>query len=152
MCPIKNDMTEKRFKLLSAVHILLMRDSEILLLRRYNTGYEDGKFSLVAGHLDGNESAKATVIREAREEAGIEIAASDIQPVGVMHRQSEAERIDFFFAVTVWEGIIKNCEPHKCSELSWFALDNLPVDIIPYVRVAIENYRNGVWYSEVGWD
>ncbi|HEC35073.1 MAG TPA: NUDIX domain-containing protein, partial [Anaerolineae bacterium] len=89
-------MTEDRFRLLSAVHLFLVRDGKVLLLRRFNTGYEDGKYSVIAGHLDGNEEIKTAMIREAREEAGIEIAPQDLQVVGVMHRRSDDERIDFF--------------------------------------------------------
>lgn len=56
-----------------AVHLFLVKDDKILLLRRSNTGYEDEMYSIVAGHIDGDEDAKTAMIREAREEAGIEI-------------------------------------------------------------------------------
>ena len=72
-----------------AVHLFLIKDGKILLLRRSNTGYEDGKYSVVAGHIDGDEDEKTAMIREAREEAGIEIARSNIKFAGVMHRKSE---------------------------------------------------------------
>lgn len=72
-----------------AVHLFLIKDGKILLLRRSNTGYEDGKYSVVAGHIDGDEDAKTAMIREAREEAGIEITRSNIKFAGVMHRKSE---------------------------------------------------------------
>ena len=72
-----------------AVHLFLIKDGKILLLRRSNTGYEDGKYSVVAGHIDGDEDAKTAMIREVREEAGIEIARSNIKFAGVMHRKSE---------------------------------------------------------------
>ena len=68
-----------------AVHLLLVEGGRILLLRRFNTGYEDGNYSLLAGHIGGGEELKAAMIREAREEAGIEISASDLSVVGVMH-------------------------------------------------------------------
>lgn len=38
----------ERFKLVVAVHLILIKNGKILLLRRYNTGYEDGNYSVVA--------------------------------------------------------------------------------------------------------
>ncbi|MBO0782932.1 MAG: NUDIX domain-containing protein [Ktedonobacteraceae bacterium] len=135
-----------------AVHLFLLRDQRVLLLRRQNTGYEDGNYSVVAGHLDGGEEVKAAMIREAYEEAGIEIAAHNLRVVGVMHRRAENERIDFFLAASEWTGDIVNCEPHKCSELAWYGLDALPENVIPYVRRALENYRRGTWFDSMGWE
>jgi len=45
--PYDLPMTEP-FKLISTVYLLLRRDDELLLLRRANTGYQDGRYSLVA--------------------------------------------------------------------------------------------------------
>lgn len=134
-----------------AVHLLLTREGKILLLRRFNTGYEDGNYSVVAGHSDGNEDVKSAMIREAREEAGIEITPNNIQFASVMHRKLDDERIDFFFAADSWEGEIANMEPEKCDDLSWFEIDNLPYNIIPYIKQAIENYINGVQFDIYGW-
>jgi len=141
-----------RFLLPSAVHLFLIRDGQVLLLRRYNTGYEDGNYSVVAGHLDGGEEVVvAAAVREAREEAGIEIAPSDIQVVGVMHRKSNDERIDFFVAVRAWRGEITNREPDKCDRLAWYDVDHLPENVVPYVRKALDNYRQGIWFDSYGW-
>jgi len=140
-----------RFKLLSAVHLFLIRDGEVLLLRRFNTGYEDGKYSVVAGHLDGDEEIIAAMIREAREEVGIEISPQDLQVVGVMHRKSNDERIDFFLTATSWSGEITNREPNRCDQLAWFDVDGLPENVIPYVRRALDNYRRGIWFDSFGW-
>ena len=38
-----------------AVYLLLIRDGQILLLRRYNTGYEDGNYGVIAGHVERDE-------------------------------------------------------------------------------------------------
>ena len=109
-----------RFKLISAVHVFVKNDShEILMLRRANTGYEDGNYSVIAGHLDGHEEVTEAAIREAKEEAGIEIRSTDIEVVGVMHRKQDDERIDFFLSASRWNGDIVNMEPGSCDDLSW---------------------------------
>lgn len=145
-------MTKKRFKVPVAVHLFLIRDNKVLLLRRYNTGYEDGNYSVVAGHIDGNETYYDAMIREAKEEAGITIKSEDLKVVQVMHRKKEDERIDFFFTCNRWSGEVINMEPSKCDELRWFNLDNLPVNIIPYIKAGIENYLKNVEFSLFGWD
>jgi ADP-ribose pyrophosphatase YjhB (NUDIX family) len=134
------------------VHLFLIRDGQVLLLRRFNTGYEDGQYSVIAGHLDGGEEVTAAMRREAREEAGIEIAPEDLRVVGVMHRRAMEERIDFFLVATEWAGEITNREPTKCDQLAWFDLDRLPENVIPYVRRALENYRHGRWFDSFGWE
>jgi len=152
----EDNLTKKsHFKLLAAVHLFLIRDGQILLSRRFNTGYEDGKYSVIAGHLDGNEEVKAATIREAQEEASIQIAPEDLEIVGVMHRRSNHEFVDFFLLATRWSGEIVNTEPHKCDELTWFGLDFLPINILPYVRKALEIYRQGqqgIWFASLGWN
>ncbi len=140
-----------RFRLVSAVHLFLLQGGKVLLLRRYQTGYEDGNFSVVAGHLDGNETVVAAAMREAREEVGVVLAAQDLRVVGVMHRRSTDERIDWFVVCERWDGEITNAEPEKCDELCWADPERLPPNVIPYVRRAIENFRAGRWFDSFGW-
>lgn len=140
-----------RFKLVSAVHLFLMKNDKILLLRRFNTGYEDGKYSIIAGHLDGGEEIKRAMIREAKEEVGINIKIEDLTVVHVMHRLSSDERVDFFLQCSKWSGDIRNMETNKCDELKWFPINNLPENVIPYVKKAISNYRDNIWFDSFGW-
>jgi len=145
--------SKERFKLIPSVYILLVRNNEILLLRRFQTGYEDGKYGLVAGHADGNETMRQAMTRETYEEAGIKINVNDLELALTMHRWcGDHERIDLFFTVKVWEGEAKNMEPAKCDDLSWFALDQLPQNTIPYIQAAIDCYLKGIKYCEFGWD
>ena len=134
----------------SAVHLFLLQKTDILMLRRLNTGYMDGHYSVVAGHLDGDESTTEAMIREAKEEAGIDLNPDDLELVGVMHRKSNDERIDFFFVARNWTGTVTNTEPHKCDDLSWFAIDSLPSNTIPYIRRAWKNYQEKRWFDTFG--
>jgi len=135
-----------------AVHILLLRDEEVLLLRRLDTGYEDGRLSVVAGHVEPDESVTAAAARETGEEVGIALAADALRVVGVMHRRSTDERVDFFLTYALRGEEPRNVEPDKCSDLVWSPLAQLPEDTIPYVRSAIENYKAGRWFEEFGWE
>lgn len=145
-------MTQEKFKLIASVYLLFVRDGKILLLRRQNTGYEDGNYGLVAGHLEAHESLTSAAIREAKEESGVDIAPHNLGVVTTMHRKQNDERVDFFFEVKHWTGEPTNTEPDKCDDLSWFPLNELPSNTIPYIRQAIECSQKGIIYSEFGWD
>lgn len=144
-------MSGGRFRAIVAVHLFLVRGDSVLLLRRANTGYEDGNYSVPAGHLEGGETARAACMREAFEETGIQLIEPDLTFALVMHRQAETERIDFFFSATQWQGEPANHEPDKCDELRWVLLSELPLNTVPYVRQAFEAWRAGTRYAEFGW-
>jgi 8-oxo-dGTP diphosphatase len=146
-------MSSERFLIRSAVYLFLIRKNKILLLRRFNTGWQDGYYSLIAGHIDGKEPVGKAMIREAEEEAGIIISKKDLLPATVIHKYyTNQEYIDFFFVTKRWEGepIIK--EPNKCDDMSWFPLNKLPVNLLPYIKGALKNYQKGVAFFEYGWE
>jgi len=144
--------TQDRFKLIPAVYLVLRRGDEVLLLRRANTGYQDGKYSTVAGHLEGDELATVGLAREAKEEAGITIDPKDLRLAHTAHRlcrnQTGQERLDLFFETGKWQGEATNAEPHKCDDLSWHRLDTLPDDMVPFVRLVLADIARGANYSE----
>lgn len=142
----------ERFKLVTAVHLILIEDEKILLQRRYNTGYQDGNYSVVAGHIDGNESVIKAMQREALEEAGITIKEEDLQIVHVMHRKTpDRESIDYFLSCKKYDGKIIIMEKDKCDELKFYKLNELPNNVILYVRSGIEYYLNNIPFSVYGW-
>ena len=129
-----------RFRAAVAVYGMLRRDGRVLLLRRKGSGYRDGELSLPAGHLEGDEDAVAGLERELREEIGVEV--EHCQLALVMHRRRETpgddEYLDLFFDVTRWVGEPVIGEPHKCSELVWAGLEELPGDVVDYIAVALK--------------
>jgi ADP-ribose pyrophosphatase YjhB (NUDIX family) len=133
------------------VHLLFFRENQILMLRRFNTGYRDGEYSVPAGHLDGNETVMAAAAREAKEEIGVEFEAGAVAFSSVMHRTEDDERVDFFLHIAKWQGEPVNAEPDKCDEVCWVEVNNLPLNTIPYVRQAIQNHLNRVRFDEFGW-
>lgn len=144
-------MTKERFGQIGTSHLFLVKDNKILLLRRFNTGYEDGKYSVIAGHIEENETVRQTMVREAKEEADVDIDIEDLEVIHVMHRHENQKRIDFFLTAKKWKGEPKIMEHHKCDDLRWFELNNLPNNIVPYIKQAINCFLNNVFYSEYGW-
>lgn len=141
-----------RTKVYLAVHLFLIKENQILLLKRFNTGYEDGKYSVCAGHVEADENYIDAMIREAKEEIGIDIQKENLKAIQIMHRKSESERIDYFFECMTFDGIITNCEEDKCDELKWVDIHHLPTNMIPYVSYAIQAYLNQKTFTQFGWD
>lgn len=142
-----------RHKIVPAAYLVLRDQDKVLLLRRFNTGYEDGKYSLPAGHVDQGETFTQAICREAMEEIDVMLKSEDVRVAHIMHRKSiDSERVDTFFVVEGWAGEVKNAEPDKCDDLSWYSQGGLPENIIPYVRQALECIRDGKFYSEFGFD
>lgn len=147
----------KHFKSFSAIFPIILQEKDdtiqILLHRRKNTGYQDGKWDIAAsGHVDEGEMAKMTVVRECAEELEIDVKIKDLSFVHLSHRVSNTggrTYYDIYFVVNKYHGIPKVIEPDKCSELRWFKIDDLPNEIIDIRKIALDNYRNEIQYSEV---
>jgi mutator protein MutT len=151
-------MPKDRHKAVPASYLMLLKDGKVLLARRQNTEYMNGKYALPAGHVEAGETFTQCIIRESKEEIGVDLASENLKMAHMTYRISEPEwndlryRIDVFFVCEKWGGEIKNMEPDKCDDIAWFDLDKLPENIVPYVRQAIENIRDKKFYSEFGWD
>lgn len=134
----------------TGVHVWLEREGQVLLMRRAGTGFFDGLYSLPGGHVEEGESLRDTAVREMREELAIELAPAALAVVGVMHRRSDTNRIDFFLRADQWCGEPVIAEPHRCDGLKWCRLDDLPEATVPYIREALAA-GVGPWVREFGW-
>ena len=139
--------TKIKHSIKPAVYVIFRKDNDLLLALRQNTGYCDGQYSLVSGHVEKGESVYDAAIRETKEEAGVEIETKNLELVHTMFR-IESEYIDFFFIAKAWQGDFVNTEPQKCAELKWFPINQLPANTIPFIKEAIGSYLNGTTFSE----
>jgi ADP-ribose pyrophosphatase YjhB (NUDIX family) len=131
-------------RVLVGAHLLLLNPAgELLLGRRTGTGWADGWWHAhPAGHLDeGGESVLDAVVREAREELGVEVNSQDLRHVVTVHQRDAGashSRLQLFFSCTRWSGTPRVTEPHLCDEIGWFSPVDLPPNLVPYTRLAIE--------------
>ena len=136
----------ERHSIRIGVYLFIIKENKILLCRRFNTGWEDGNYSLPSGHLNSDETIVEAMFREAKEEVGIILQKEDITLVHTMHRINGP--VDFFFEATHWEGEPKNMEPDMCDDVKWFDINSLPENIISSVKDAFLNYQNGISFFE----
>ena len=132
----------------TTVQLFFFRENQILLLRRFNTGFRDGEYTVPAGHMDGGETVMQAAIREGKEEVGVDIAEQNMTFSTVMHRIEDEERVDFFVQVHKWEGEPFNAEPDKCDDVRWVELNALPTNTVPYVRQALNNHQHNIPFDE----
>ncbi len=144
----------KKFAFYGAVYLYLFNpvNGKILIQQRYQTGYCDGLWSMVAGHLDGNETIYQGLIREVKEEIGIDLKQEDLNLVHAMQRISgDREYFDFYIKASKWEGEPINLEPAKCSGIKWVDPQNLDsAEMIPEVEHAINSVLKQDPFSTYG--
>lgn len=141
----------ERAEFRSAVFVYLERDGQVLMQRRFNTGWEDGKYTLVSGHIEQGERVVEAAVREAKEEAGITVLEEDFTIVHVMHNKVDSQYVNFFLKADKWEGEPRNMEEDKCDDLQWFSKDSIPDNTIYFVKEYLEEIQySGKIFSEFG--
>ncbi|MDP3995137.1 MAG: NUDIX domain-containing protein [bacterium] len=142
----------ERNKAIPACYLILEKDGNILMMLRQNTGYYDGHYVLPSGHLEAGELPVDCLMREAKEEIGIDIDRASVRLAHTMYRtkiDETGDRADYFFtAYSSGEEPI-NCEPDKCVEIKWFPKNALPENIMHHVGIALERIAHGETYTEL---
>lgn len=147
-----DDRVGDRTLLVAASYVVLRRRGEdhddVLLQRRAGTGYMDGWWSVLAGHVDPGESVHEGAVREAAEEAGVVVDPADLRPLTALHRFERGgpqveQRIDLFFEATTWASEPALREPDRADAMTWFPLDALPERVVPHERLVLDLLARG---------
>ncbi len=147
-----DDHLGRRTLLVAAAYVVLCRPGdhhhEVLLQLRRGTGYLDGHWATLAGHVDPGESVHEAAVREAAEEAGVSIKPDDLVPLTTIHRFERGgpaveQRVDVFFSATRWAGVPNLREIGKAAAMGWFPIDELPEPVVPHERLVLETLASG---------
>ena len=124
------------------VHIMLIQNEEVFLLRRQKTGVMDGWYGLPGGHMEYGETVKEAAIRECVEEAGVEINTIILRDI-YSYRFEQEQGLNFVFFSEDWVGMAINAEPEVFDDARCFPLHGLPRKTIGWVRASISSVRLG---------
>lgn len=112
-------------------HLLIIKKDKVLLMKR-SKGQMKDYYALIAGRVDDFETPSVAMIREAKEEAGIDINSDDLKFLSVFHRPKadykggQNDIVEFIFQTQSWSGDITNMEPDLCDEIDFYDMNNLP--------------------------
>lgn len=142
----------ERHKIPITVQLLMINEAdEVLLTRRLNTGYEDGKYCLPGGHVEENEEIKSAMIREAKEEIGVDINENDLEVYKVINRRvNKGEYIDFILKPKNWKGEIQIKEKDKCDDIMWANINKIPQNTLPFIQEVLKNDK--AFYIPYNWE
>lgn len=133
-----------------AVYGIFEKDGQILFQQRANTSYMNGYYSVPAGHVDDDESLITALIRECKEEVGVDITPEDVSFSQVQHVVTDSIYLCFFFKISKYKGEIKNMEEDKCSDLRFFPKNNPPEKLIPELKAYLQGISNEAMFVDGG--
>ena len=127
--------------------IILNEKGQILLAQRKNR-YGAGSYSLIGGKLKKGETFESCMVREIEEEIGIKVKEEDLEIINMGNTIKEKHFVQIGILVKKYEGNIENKEPHKCADLQFFDLENLPDNLFSGTKPNIELFIENKFYDK----
>ena len=115
----------------------ILRDGLLLLVERRKSP-EAGHWNLPGGKVDFLEPVEAAVMREIREEIGVEIALHGLLGVTEMIGIDGQHWVSPIYRATIAGGAPVNGEPDKIAAIGWFPLDQPPAPLAQGAKDAIK--------------
>jgi 8-oxo-dGTP diphosphatase len=115
---------------------IVVREGRILLTRRAHAPWR-GLWCSPGGFCELGEHPAETVVREAREEVGLEVEVEDYLGTWVDVYSDDADDPDAevinvaYYTATLVRDEPPRLDPAEVSEIGWFAPDELPADLAP---------------------
>ena len=128
-----------------AAYALAVRDDRVLLTRISPRGFHTGSWTLPGGGLDHGESPRAALVREVREECGVESRVGELLDVHDLHfggtapsgRDEDFHGLHLIFEATV----LDEQEPRVAEEdgttdaVAWVPLADVTAGVLPVLDV-----------------
>lgn len=128
---------------------------DVLLLKRKGS-HAAGHWACPGGWVDFGERSRETVVREGREELGVELEVLQFlttneqvfpaEVVGPMFvAKQELQSLTLYYLARITEGTPAIKEPHKCEELRWVDIrkpETWPTPMFPGLREVFDSIHD----------
>jgi len=119
----------------------LVMESDKILVLSYN--YPNGRiYALPGGNIEAGEFAPQTLVREFREELGLEVQVGALQFVGEMQAQAHVgQTLHLIFQATILEGTpLLNAEETSAESFVWLDREAIP-DVAMYPDLDLRRWQ-----------
>jgi len=125
--------------------VIFNSENRVFLARRGKEARnESGKWEFPGGAVEFGETLEHALMREVREEYGFDIVIDEL--LDVVNHLIPAEKqhwVSPTFLCRIKSGTPSILEPHKCDEISWFELDEIPEKLLTLAsKKSLESLRN----------
>lgn len=105
-----------------ATLVFVFRDNQVLLAMK-KRGFGNGRWNGLGGKVHDGETLAQAVVREAKEEAGIDVVVSKSLGTATFYNSSKGDWVVHIFSTEQFSG-----EPIETEEMKpeWFSLDDVP--------------------------
>lgn len=118
-------MNLKNNKRILGFGVLIIKNAQVLL--GYQTrSYEKPCWALPGGKVEKEESIAQAVIREVKEECGLDVFNIEFMTFFEDIVQDTTHIISLVVKANSFSGVPKVLEPDKCTKWEWFSLDDVP--------------------------
>lgn len=133
-------MTEKKYPRVGVGAVVLDEQDRIVLQLR-NKPPEVDHWSIPGGKVEFMEKLEDAIIRELKEELGIDVIVEDLLRVtDHIVPEENAHWVSPAFLVRVVKGQAENMEPDATRQVKWFPLTELPEKLTITTRSAVDAY------------
>ena len=123
------------------------QNGEILFLAQ--TQENGNGFTLPGGKIEGAEFVKEGLIRETKEEIGIDLKNKQLTLRHVTYKKlGSSIEIIFFFYTDILMGIPVIREPEKFKEIKWFLPKDYPKKMPPVLKKTLLRFHDGNFFTE----
>ncbi|NMB57269.1 NUDIX domain-containing protein [Candidatus Beckwithbacteria bacterium] len=137
-------MEEKKPKV--GVGAIIVKNNQVLLAKRIGS-HGANTWGSVGGHLEYKETPRQALIREAKEELGIQL--TKISFLCCTNFVIEDKHyIDLGFSAQIKSGTPQIKEKHKIAEVKWFDLNKIPKNLFPPIKRYLEALKTKKAYFE----